>query len=133
MKVSFRVINPRISVKERNLIKGAIRRVFSRSDLRREVLNSAVVEHSDPERKRVKTWVKCAECGTLDAKTNMQVDHIDPVVPLDSALEHMTWDDLVNRVWCDRNSLQVLCLSCHNVKTKEESKLRRAYKKGKSK
>lgn len=123
--------NPRISAKERGLIKGALRRVFSRSDLRRSVLEAAIVEHSDPKRKRVKTWVKCAECKKPEAKSNVAVDHILPVIPLNSSLEEMTVDDLVNRIWCEKKNLQVLCISCHLVKTKVESKERRLNKKGK--
>lgn len=123
--------NPRITAKERGLLKGAIRRVFSRSELRREVLEAGVVAHSDPKRKRVKTWVKCAECGGLDAKSNVQVDHLQPVVPVTTTLEAMTWDELVDRIWCDKKNLQILCEVCHNVKSVKENAVRRANRKAK--
>ncbi len=103
--------------------------MFSRSDMRRSVLQEAVVEHADSTRARVKTWVRCAECGELDAKSNMQVDHKSPVVPIESSLEQMTWDELVDRIWCDKSNLQVLCTRCHELKSKEEGKLRRQHKK----
>lgn len=128
-----RMSNPRISKKERGLIKGALRRVFSRSDLRRSILDEAVVEHTDSTRTRVKTWVKCSECGKLDAKSNMDVDHQEPVIPLESTLEHMTWDELVDRLWCDKKNLAILCESCHSCKTSAENKARRQYKKDKKK
>lgn len=56
-----------------------------------------------------------------------------PLVPLDKALEEMTWDEVVDRTWCDEANLQVLCKPCHKIKSKEENKERRAIKKGKNK
>lgn len=122
-------MNPRISKKEWGLIKGALRRVFSRSDLRKEVLEAAIVEHSDPSRPRVKTWVKCAICGGLDAKSNIDVDHKSPVIPINSSMAEMTLQEIVSRLWCDKKDLQTACPPCHDEKTKEENKARRQYKK----
>jgi 5-methylcytosine-specific restriction endonuclease McrA len=123
-------MNPRLTNKERNLLKGAVRRVFSRSELRNEVIKQSVIEHSDPDRKRVKTWVLCAECKRPEAKSNVAVDHILPVVPLDSDFNHMSFDHLIDNLWCDIRNLQVLCETCHDSKTQYENKLRRAFKKG---
>lgn len=125
--------NPRISAKERNLIKGALRRVFSRSDLRRAAIDASRIEHSDPERPRVKKWSMCPFCKTPTATYEMQVDHVVPIVPLDSALEYMTADELIDRIWCDPDNLLAICVPCHKIKTKAETKLRKQYKKGKSK
>lgn len=121
--------NPRITAKERGLIKGAIRRAFSRSELRNSVLISAIIQHSDSERPKVKTWVKCAACLRPEAKSYMVVDHLVPVIPVESSMEEMSADDLINNVWCELNNLQVLCPACHSVKTKAENALRRKYKK----
>lgn len=120
--------NPRISAKERNLIKGALRRVFSRADLRRAVLDEARVPHSDPSRPRVTKWVRCAACSQPCAAYQAAVDHIDPVVPVESTLESMTLDELANRLWCEKNNLQVLDPTCHKSKSKLESKERRLHK-----
>lgn len=117
--------NPRISKKERNLIKGAIRRVFSRSELRSQVIEDSIVAgYYDTKRKRVKTWCKCQLCGELEAKSNMQVDHILPVIPLHLSLEEITLDTLIERIWCDRANLQAICVGCHDVKTAAERKER---------
>lgn len=121
--------NPRINNKERGLIKGAIRRVFSRSDLRKAALDAASIDHSDPTRPRVQKWCKCAKCGQVVPKYTCDVDHIDPVVPIHVPLEAMDWDDLVNRVWCEAKNLQVMCDPCHREKTKKELKLRNAARK----
>lgn len=124
--------NPRVTAKERGLLKGAIRRVFSRSELRRRVIDAARVLHTDPLRPRVTKWVKCAECGLPTAAYQAQVDHMDPLVPIETTLEDMDWNTIIDRTWCEENRLQVLDKSCHNVKSKQENKLRREFKKGKA-
>lgn len=116
--------------KERNLIKGALRRVFSRSELRRKALDKAIVkDYHDPSRKRVTRWGKCAICNKLEPAYLLEVDHLVPVVPIDSSLEQMNWDELVDRLWCDENQLQTCCKSCHKQKTSLETKERRRLKK----
>lgn len=125
--------NPRISKKEMGLIKGALRRVFSRSDLRRKVLEAGIVEHHDPKRKRVKTWVKCEGCGVLEAKSNIDIDHKIPVIAITSSLAEMDVLELVNAMWCDESNLQRLCTVCHDAKSASETKQRAAFKKGKKK
>lgn len=122
-------MNSRISAKERGLLKGAIRRVFSRSELRRIAIENSIIQHSDDSRKRVKTWCLCANCKKPEAKSNVQVDHILPVIPTDKSLEQLTWDEVVDRIWCEPIHLQVLCTDCHDLKTKAERKERTLNKK----
>jgi len=114
-----------ITKKDRNLIKGAIRRVFSRSALRIAVVNAAQIQHSDASRPRVKKWCLCAICKQPEAKSYVEVDHIEPVVKIDSSFEDMTLDEFVDRLWCDIKGLQVVCESCHDKKTAEEQKVRK--------
>ncbi len=121
--------NPRISKREQSLIKGALRRVFGRSDLRQSIIKKNILTgYHDPKRKRVKFWVKCEECGGWEAKSNVQVDHIEPIIPIDKSFEEMTLDDVVNRLWCEESMLQLLCKPCHKMKTKAENKERRRLK-----
>ena len=121
------------SHKEIGLIKGALRRVFSRSDLRKSALQATIVKHSDPSRPRVKTWCKCPLCGRFEAVSSMQVDHILPLVPFDTTLalyiELNGWDALIARLWCDAANLQAICIDCHDEKTKAERKLRKKPRK----
>jgi 5-methylcytosine-specific restriction endonuclease McrA len=123
--------NPRISVKEWNLLKGAIRRVFSRSDLRRQALQRTLIDFKDPNRPRVTKWSWCQECGLIEPTYKMDVDHIVPVIPLDSSMKDMSLDELVDRIWCSIEGLRVLCKSCHDDKTAIENKVRREFKKQK--
>lgn len=122
-------------------IRSAVRRTFSRSPLVQEVLHSVRSEHDQFKKdgslaKRKAVRYECAECGKLFMRTQVAVDHIDPVIPLDK--EFSTWDNFVNRLFCSKINLQVLCsyrikdkgkhgdeLSCHHKKTQEERALRK--------
>lgn len=125
-------MNPRMTKKDRGLLKGCARRVFGRSELRQRVIQNSIVEgYSDPKRKAVKFWVKCEGCGQMEAKSNVQTDHHLPAVPLDKSAEEMSFDELYDRMWCEETNLKILCKPCHAVKTKEENKIRREFKKQK--
>jgi hypothetical protein len=120
------------NAKERNLLKGAIRRVFSRSELRRKIIDASLQkEYSDPSRKRVTRWGKCANCKKLEPAYLLQVDHTSPIQPLGITLEEMTWDQVIENIWCDESKLQALCHICHEAKSKAENKERRRIKKEK--
>ena len=116
--------------KEQGLLKGAIRRVFSRSELRRQVVEKSLVkEYFDPESPRVKKWFKCPECVKMIPAYKGQVDHQEPLIPIDSSLEEMSWDEVVDRAWCNEDNLKLICIPCHKVKSKAENKERRRIKK----
>lgn len=124
--------NPRITKKERGLLKGAMRRVFSRSELRNKVISDSLVDHTDASRPRVKKWGLCAVCNKPEAKSYLAVDHIQPVIPIDSSLEEMSLDEVANRIWCDIINLQSICPSCHDEKTSQEREARKK-KRGRNK
>lgn len=121
--------NPK-SPKERNLLKGAIRRIFSRSELRRQALDKSLVkDYSEPSRRRVTRWSKCPECKKMIPTYLMEVDHKEPVIPKGKTLEEMDWNEVVDRVWCNEKNLIAICKPCHKQKTKAEQAERRRIKK----
>jgi 5-methylcytosine-specific restriction endonuclease McrA len=122
--------NPRMTAKERNLLKGAIRRVFSRSDLRRKVVEATRIDYHDPNRPRVKKWSACQCCGFYTPTYQIEVDHKDPLVPINKTLEQMSWDTVVDRTWCEENNLWGICELCHTNKTKLERKARKEANNG---
>lgn len=131
------MINPRITKKELGLIKGALRRVFSRSDLRKKVLYSSQIMHYDKERPRVTKWGKCNECQKPVALYQVEIDHTNPLIPVNESLESLItkygWDTLINALWCEETNLAPLCQICHRLKSTRESKQRREHRKnGKS-
>lgn len=127
------MINPRITKRDRGLIKGALRRVFSRSELRNKIIDSSLIEHNDPTRPRVKRWCLCNVCKKPEAKSYMAVDHIDPLIPLGSSFEEMSLDVVVDRLWCIEYNLQAICSQCHDEKTKLERQARKKLAKPKDK
>ncbi len=108
-----------------------MRRAFSRSELRRKVIEASIVVHSDPQRPRVKVWVRCNVCKEPEAKSYMAVDHILPLVPTDTTFADMSLDVVADRLWCEENNLQPICPACHKIKSAIEAKERKLKKRSK--
>ena len=53
---------------------------------------------------------------------NIAVDHIDPVV--NPTTGFVSWDNLIERLFVEKDGLQLLCKACHDEKTSDERKLR---------
>jgi 5-methylcytosine-specific restriction endonuclease McrA len=71
-------------------------------------------------------WYLCAGCNqsvpaSRDKKKNVFVDHVQPIV--DPIKGFTTWDDFVNKLFCEVDNLQLLCRDCHDKKSTEERKL----------
>jgi len=69
--------------------------------------------------KRRKWEFNCAACGDWFPDKEVNVDHIVPAGTLKSS------DDLkgfVDRLFCEKEGLQVMCSECHNKKTQNERK-----------
>lgn len=72
---------------------------------------------------------ECASCGEHVPPTvfdedkrkrvkNIFVDHINPII--DPAVGFTTWDECIERMFCDSDNLQLLCKPCHSIKSQEE-------------
>ena len=112
-----------------SFIKGLLRKGTTRWPQKYEVLNAAKRgKQINQETGRVAEHYQCAECcGVFPAKL-VVVDHIEPVVPLTG---FVSWDDVISRMFCGTDGLQVLCKNCHSIKTKSENAERRLNKKAK--
>lgn len=62
----------------------------------------------------------CNDCHKHYPASEVQVDHIEPVI--DPVQGFISWDNVVERMFCEKEGLQVLCKSCHNKKTNIEKK-----------
>lgn len=119
---------------DNQLIKNALRRAFARSQTHREIIQETiVVGHTDPERPRVKTWSRCPSCLKLDAKSYMQVDHLEPVQPLGVMIDEMDRYEIMDRIFCLKTNLKATCKECHHMKSQAENAQRRKLKKEKKK
>ena len=110
-------------------IRGANRRLFTRSPIVIEKLNESRQEfprYKKDGSRHKKNWVKrqCEVCSQWVSSTQIAVDHIDPVVPLGGFPDHLDmWDRILiflQRLWCDKANLQRICDDCHDKKTAKE-------------
>lgn len=61
---------------------------------------------------------KCKSCKNEYPAKQVQVDHIKPVV--DAKIGFTSWDEFIERLYCTKDNLQVLCKMCHDKKTLKE-------------
>jgi len=104
-------------------IRGALRRLFARSPVVREVLSKVRREvpkfNKDGSRaKKDAVQYQCGVCHEYVGSTKVSVDHIDPVVDVNDGF--IDWNTFVARLFCDASNLQVICDTCHDKKTYEE-------------
>ncbi len=82
---------------------------------------------------------KCQRCSTIVGTKGYELDHKEPVVPLEGSKKHPTRvdeDDLnewASRLLCDQNGWDLLCLGCHESKTFAENAVRDHHRKKKKK
>lgn len=110
-------------------IKATLRKGTMRWPPKFAVLNAAKRgKLINPESGRLAEHYECEECHKLFPAKNVVVDHIDPIVPITGFI---SWDSVIERMFCEADGLQVLCKPCHKEKTQIENKLRKASNKNK--
>lgn len=98
-----------------NWIMKGLRRLASSFPNKAEVLKAACVgKKRNTQTGRMAAHYICAECNDIYPKNMVQIDHIDPVVPVEG---WRSWDDTVKRLFCTVDGLQVLCRNCHSIKS----------------
>jgi len=68
---------------------------------------------------------KCFECDELFPAKDMRADHIKPIVPVTG---FDSWDAVIERLFCEIEGFQALCVDCHAIKTKAENAERKENK-----
>ena len=104
---------------------GVLRRSVSRWQPKQEALKDACVGQLTNKRtgRQAKHYL-CVACGGLFIARDVQVDHIEPVV--DPFVGFVDWETFIDRLFCEKENLQVLCKPCHKEKTAEEREIRKA-------
>ena len=64
----------------------------------------------------------CALCEGEYPSKEVEVDHKTPVIGPDG---FTNWDNYITRLFCDKSNLQVLCKSCHKIKSYNEGQERK--------
>jgi len=130
---------------EKRLVIGAIRRLFRQAPQFKEVHEASRVEvpkYNKDGGLSKKPHVKrtCEVCGELFSSTNIAIDHIEPMVPIHLTNDDLSYNEIVNKVICDKSNLQRICNPkkgkknkptflqfCHQKKTHKENFMRRKW------
>jgi 5-methylcytosine-specific restriction endonuclease McrA len=92
-----------------------------------ETLNAAKTEKKvNSKTGRLAQHYRCNNCLQEFTQKDVEVDHINPVV--DPDLGFTSWDDFIDRLYCEADNLQVLCKACHSEKSKQEKTKRKTKK-----
>lgn len=103
-----------------SFIKSSLRAASRRWPPKYETLNDACVgTKTNVKTGRLAKHYRCAICsGEFPAK-EVQVDHKEPII--DPTVGFVDWDLVIDRMFCEKNNLQVLCTDpCHKSKTAAE-------------
>ncbi len=72
---------------------------------------------------RMAEHYECAECHQLFPLKQVCKDHILPVV--DTVRGFVDWNTYIERMFCAIDKWQIICRSCHDVKSAQERKDRK--------
>lgn len=111
---------------------GSLKRTFSRSPIIKCFLDKHRIEKpyykKDGSKSSIsRVFYKCSKCSNEFPASQINVDHIDPVIPLNIPVKHMSLDIIVKRLFCDEKNLQILCKKDHKEKSIEENKIRNEW------
>lgn len=111
-------------------IVAGLRKLWLGWAVRRDVMDAACVgQKRNKKTGRQAKHYTCAHCGGEFPGSEINVDHVTPVV--DPKKGKTTWDNYIARLLVEerrgrKKLLQVLCKGCHDVKTAAENKVRRS-------
>lgn len=77
---------------------------------------------SKSDNKKLKYEYQCNHCNSWFPRKEVQVDHIEPVI--DPKVGFVDWNIYISRLFSPESNYQVLCLECHQEKSKKENELR---------
>lgn len=107
-----------------SFIKSALRSASQRWPPRYTVLSEAKLgKKINSKTGRLADHYLCAACKEAFPAKEVQVNHITPVV-LVSGFD--SWDGVIKRMFCEKDGLEVLCIPCHKLTTREENEQRKS-------
>jgi 5-methylcytosine-specific restriction endonuclease McrA len=104
----------------RHFLTNKLRRISYQWAPRKQAIVNARVERG---------VYKCASCEKLFGPKEIQLDHKIPVV--DEEVGFTDWNTYIERLFCDVDNFQVLCIPCHEAKTFFEQEIRKQVKREK--
>ena len=123
-------ISSKIKQKDLTAIRSGLRQAFIRSKYKSEYLDKfkqTIPRYTKSGKLHKTPWVKyqCEECKELFKSDEINVDHIDKIGSFKTAEDIR---EFFFRIWCSYDNLQVLCVQCHDDKTAEEKRQKKAAK-----
>jgi hypothetical protein len=107
-----------------SFVKSALRSASQRWPPKYEVLNAAKRgKKINSKTGRLAEHYECNACHEQFPAKEVQVNHITPVIPV-SGFD--SWDGVVERMFCEKDNLEVLCIPCHKSVTAQENQQRYA-------
>ena len=107
-----------------SFIKGGLRTLSRKWPQKYEAINRANVgKRFDPKTGKESYRYKCAACSNIFKSSEIQADHIEPVVSVEDGF--IDWNEYIKRLFCEADNYQVLCVACHGIKTENERKQRK--------
>ena len=118
-------------------------RSFIKSNLRQATRKWGPIQECKRNARIRRGWYRCELCdcetpttiktGADKGKPGGAVDHTAPII--DPATGFVSWDETIERMFCELDNLKFLCIGCHAEKTQEETTVaverRREEKNGK--
>ncbi len=100
-------------------VSTALRKAFGRWPPKYETLKEARTSIKiNPATGRKAQHFKCKICKGEFTQKQVQVDHVAPVVGRGNFKD---WNTFIERLFCEKHNLQVLCIPCHKIKTKKDN------------
>lgn len=66
---------------------------------------------------------RCCSCHKTFPNTEIQIDHIIPVV--DPVIGFTTWDDFIARLFVEIDGFRAICADCHSQVTAKQREIRK--------
>lgn len=100
---------------------GPIQQCLKDARVRRGFYLCAICEEEVPA-----TIVTTLKNGKSKRVKNAIVDHVIPII--DPYVGFSTWDDCIERMFCEQENLQCVCHACHKEKCAEETAIAKERK-----
>lgn len=107
----------------RNLLRGGTRKWGPKQDVKKEARVSRGLYLCAGCDQKVPATIK----NGRDRVTNVFVDHIEPIV--DPSVGFTNYDEYINRMFCEKDNLQLLCKRCHDYKSNKEKEIAKERRK----
>lgn len=100
-------------------VKGGLRSISQRWPPKYSTLNEACIgQRINPKSGRWAKHYTCAACDIAYPQKDVEVNHRIPVIPV-SGFD--SWDGLIERLFCEKEHLEVLCKPCHKLVSAKEN------------